>query len=151
MTTTRTAMTRLTTLFHSYDARGNDLALDEATKGLLLDLLGLPEMQNVLGEPSLQQYETRDSAPFFCSLCGMGEMTIMDNKEGDKYFCRCSFWSDPHNAYIDRSGGNWLGWKNKEAAQEYADSQPTISVQELREALTAYFMGTVGGDNGDSK
>ena len=76
-------------------------------------------------EPSLRQYENRSSAPFYCTLCGMSEMTIMDNKEDGKYFCHCSYWSDPHNAYLDKSGGKWLGWKDKKYAQKAIEEYPS--------------------------
>lgn len=149
MNTNRTALGVDEILLKPAEWRYSDY--EKAKQQLLADILSLPCLQNVLEQPRLRQYETRNSAPFFCSICGMGEMTIMDNKEGDKYFCRCSYWSDPHNAYIDKSGGNWLGWKSSEAAQEAVDSQPTISVKELRQALQDYFMGgDVGVDKGDS-
>lgn len=78
-----------------------------------------------LGEPSLYQGSGGDSAPFFCSLCGMSELNIMSRKEDDRYYCHCSYWTDPHNAYVDRSGGKWLGWFDKDAAQKTVDSMPT--------------------------
>ena len=78
-----------------------------------------------LSKPSLRQYDNRDSSPFFCTLCGMDETKISDNKEGEKYFCHCSYWSDPHNAYIDKSGGKWLGWKDKERAKKIIEEYPT--------------------------
>lgn len=88
--------------------------LRDKLKHQLLDaLVGMKE-QEELQEPYLRQYENRGSAPFYCSLCSMSEMTIMENKKDNKYFCECSYWSDPHNAYIDRSGGNWLGWRKSE-------------------------------------
>lgn len=85
----------------------------------------LPEKKVLkVEEPSLFQGVGGDSAPFFCSACQMSEMKIMDNKEGDKYFCACSYWTDPHNAYLDKSGGKWLGWKDKSKAQEYLNNLP---------------------------
>jgi len=77
----------------------------------------LPNKKEIeLSEPRLLQYENRGSAPFYCTLCQMSELEIMENKEDEKYFCRCSYWSDPHNAFLDKSGGKWLGWKDKNEA-----------------------------------
>jgi hypothetical protein len=86
----------------------------------------VPEKRVVeIAEPSLRQGAGGGSSPFFCDLCGMSEITIMDNKEDGKYFCHCSYWSDPHNAYLDRSGGKWLGWKDKQAAIDTLQGMPT--------------------------
>ena len=76
-----------------------------------------------LQEPSLRQYEERGSAPFYCTLCKMSELQISDNKKDDKFFCGCSYWSDPHNAYEDKSGGKWLGWKNQEYAKNIVNNE----------------------------
>lgn len=70
-----------------------------------------------LSEPYLRQYEDRGSAPFYCSLCSMSEIEMSNNKTKDgRYFCDCSYWSEPHNAYVDKSGGKWLGWKDEKKA-----------------------------------
>lgn len=84
--------------------------------------------------PDLKQYEQRGSAPFYCTLCHMGEMKIMDNKTEDgKYYCKCSYWSDPHNAYLDKSGGKWLGWKiSEEEAQKLYEDNAGITEQNKR-------------------
>lgn len=89
----------------------------------------VPEKKKLILEaPELRQYEPRGSAPFFCTLCGMSEMNIMENKTNirgkNKYFCKCSYWSDPHNAYLDKSGGKWLGWIDKKKAQKILEEYP---------------------------
>lgn len=94
-------------------------------------------------EPRLYQGVGGSSAPFFCSGCQMGEMDIMENydEQDGRYYCKCSFWDTPHNAFIDKSGGNWLGWKNKQAAQDYLDSLPieengyNQAITDIRKAL----------------
>jgi len=99
-------------------------AAEQAIEQILLEVIGENEVEDI-PEPELYQGVGGGSAPFFCSACQMSEMKIMDNKEGDKYYCACSYWTDPHNAYLDRSGGKWLGWKNKQAAVDYVQSLPT--------------------------
>ena len=117
-------------------------------KKLLHSLLisKLPEKKElVLEEPKLYQSGNDGSSPFYCSGCQMSEMKIMDNKEGDKYYCSCSYWTDPHNAYIDRSGGKWLGWKNKVKAQEYLDNLPieefgyNSAIDDMRKSIDEMF------------
>jgi len=87
----------------------------------------IPEKKVIEVEvPHLYQGVGGGSAPFYCSGCQMSETDIMENHDEDdgRYWCRCSFWDTPHNAFIDKSGGNWLGWKNKQAAQDYLNSLP---------------------------
>lgn len=75
-----------------------------------------------LSEPYLRQYEDRGSAPFYCSLCSMSEIEMSNNKTKDgRYFCDCSYWSEPHNAYVDKSGGKWLGWKDEKKALDLTE------------------------------
>ena len=108
-----------------------DLLTSHTTQRLIQELQEIEDMVEEkrksieLSKPSLRQYDNRDSSPFFCTLCGMDETKISDNKEGEKYFCHCSYWSDPHNAYIDKSGGKWLGWKDKERAKKIIEEYPT--------------------------
>ena len=85
-----------------------------------------------LEKPSLRQYEDRDSAPFYCSLCLTDEFKMSDNKTEDgRYFCKCSYWSDPHNAYVDRSGGEWLGWVD-EKCEDNAYNSALDDVLQIR-------------------
>lgn len=83
--------------------------------------------KTILEEPNLQQYENRDSAPFYCSLCDMSELDIMDRKSDGRFYCRCSYWTDPHNAYMDKSGGKWLGWYDEDYAQRQAEEKDIIT------------------------
>ena len=80
---------------------------------------------HVLEQPFLHQHSGTSSAPFYCTLCNLDELRIMDNKTVDnKYFCLCSYWSDPHNAYLDHSCGKWLGWKDEKLAIELSKNYP---------------------------
>lgn len=83
--------------------------------------------KTTLEEPYLRQYENRGSAPFYCSLCDMSELDIMDRKSDGRFYCRCSYWSDPHNAYMDKSGGKWLGWYDEDYAQKQAEEKDVIT------------------------
>jgi len=143
---------RLKNTFEEYNIKDIDLewlwpfisSLLDNQKKQIVD--NLPKENKLkLEPPELKQYEPRGSAPFFCTLCQMSEMDIMENKTNVKgknmYFCRCSYWSDPHNAYFDKSGGKWLGWIDKKKAQEILDEFPceenfrNQAIQEARGTL----------------
>ena len=57
------------------------------------------------------------SVPFYCSLCGMSELKIQDNKLGvlendsHHYACHCSVWDSP-------TGGKWIRWYDEQKAKE---------------------------------
>jgi hypothetical protein len=77
-----------------------------------LDEVEMEKEKIEINKPHLTQFENRGSAPYYCSLCFMDELKMSENKTKDgRYFCYCSYWSDPHNSYVDKSGGKWLGWK----------------------------------------
>lgn len=76
----------------------------------------IPEKKEIeLEEPILfQPNPTRNSlggygsCPFYCSLCGMSEIDIQDNKMKDgNYSCHCSVWTTS-------CGGKWIKWNKSE-------------------------------------
>lgn len=107
---------------------GIEMGKKEARSQLLTEIEEIIESRKLkleLEEPSLRQSGNDGSCPFFCSLCQMGELGIMERKTEDgKYFCYCSYWSDPHNAFIDRSGGKWLGWMDEKKAMDILETLP---------------------------
>lgn len=58
------------------------------------------------------------SVPFYCSLCGMSECEIQDNKLNGAYNCDCSVWTSPCD-------GEWVQWHNKEKAQKFSENMPS--------------------------
>lgn len=67
------------------------------------------------------------SVPFYCSLCGMNELNIQDNKikagvrlldKDANYACHCSVWDSP-------TGGKWLCWYDKEKANQLLLETPS--------------------------
>lgn len=72
-----------------------------------------------LSEPRLEQMYPAPSEPFWCRLCGMSEVDIMDNKlENDNCHCNCSIWNNP-------VGGDWVGWYDEKKALEYLLNYPS--------------------------
>lgn len=58
--------------------------------------------------PTPNEWGGYSSVPFYCSLCGTGEMEIQDNKlKDDEYACVCSVWDSP-------TGGKWIRWNKSE-------------------------------------
>jgi len=59
------------------------------------------------------------SMPFYCSLCGMSEIDIQDNKlEDGNYVCNCSVWDNP-------MGGEWVKWSDEKKALQILKEMPS--------------------------
>lgn len=111
----------------------------------------LPKKKDILlEEPILFQFNPApnemggySSVPFYCSLCGMSEMDIQDNKLGvleddDRYYaCHCSVWSSP-------TGGKWIKWFDKEKAIKILNDLPSEdrsfneAVDQMRASIKSY-------------
>jgi hypothetical protein len=81
--------------------------------------------------PARNEMGGYSSCPFYCSLCGMGEMDIQDNKQEDgTYYCECSVWTSS-------CGGTWIKWKyGEEKAKEIMEKHyPSVYNQALTDVL----------------
>lgn len=103
----------------SAEERGREEGIRECIEALP------KKIQVKLEEPVLRQYDPTPNAcggyssvPFYCSLCGMGEMDIQDNKIDGAYHCACSIWTNS-------CGGKWVQWLDKEKAQKMAEELPS--------------------------
>ena len=112
----------------------------------------LPKKKDILLEepilfqsnPAPNEMGGYSSVPFYCSLCGMGEMDIQDNKLGvleddDKYYaCHCSVWSSP-------TGGKWIKWFDKEKAIKILNDLPSEdrsfnqAIDQMRASIKEFF------------
>jgi len=70
------------------------------------------------------------SVPFYCSLCGMSEVDIQDNKIKEGYHCNCSVWTNS-------CGGEWIRWfKGVKKARKIAERfYPNVYNQALQDVL----------------
>lgn len=96
--------------------------MNKTLKQLAEEVEGLREVEEMQeprlfqSNPTPNEYGGYSSVPFYCSLCGLGEMDIQDNKTEEGYnYCNCSVWTDS-------LGGKWVRWlKSENEAKEIAE------------------------------
>jgi len=138
-----------------FDEEWNDLDAQEKVKSFLLSKvrearedyekeiekeIGEMKQQDEMQEPRLFQSNPTiklyhewggySSVPFYCSLCGMSEVDIQDNKIKEGYHCNCSVWTNS-------CGGEWIRWfKGVKKARKIAERfYPNVYNQALQDVL----------------